>query len=550
MSRSLLYAGVVAFFALFFFAPIGGVYMEALRGVPAGVVLERVRSVLASTRTMRIVGFTTGQAALSAAIAVVAAMPLAYMISHYTFPGKRLAYSLSLIPFVLPSIIVVVCMISFYGKSGLLNSILGTDFNLVYNFRGIVLAHVFYNFSLAIRIISTAWSSIDRRFREAAESLGERPLGLFVRVTLPLLAPAIVSAFVLIFIYCFLSFGIILVFGGVRFSTIEVAIYQETYVNLDLITAAVYATLQLGLSVGFLALASRAIGRARVARSGSECVLPSLAAASRVGRVFMTAYAVAAVVFVLGPILTMVARALTNADGAFSIEGFRQLLVPGAADRNVEGILRSTIPGVIWRSIAIAAASGTLIFLLAAALALSLRGKRPSSFESFLQLPMAMSFVTVSLGLRFVWGATIAPAALVVLGQFFIGFPLVFRILRTGVDELGDGLVRSAEILGASRWAVLRDVEVPLLRRTLLNGYAYALALPFADLTVVLAAGRGRIATFPVAIYRLIGFRSFDLALALAVIYILICLGLFLVIDATSMQPQRLAVQEPRHDTA
>ena len=550
MSRSLLYAGVVAFFALFFFAPIGGVYMEALRGVPAGVVLERVRSVLASTRTMRIVGFTTGQAALSAAIAVVAAMPLAYMISHYTFPGKRLAYSLSLIPFVLPSIIVVVCMISFYGKSGLLNSILGTDFNLVYNFRGIVLAHVFYNFSLAIRIISTAWSSIDRRFREAAESLGERPLGLFVRVTLPLLAPAIVSAFVLIFIYCFLSFGIILVFGGVRFSTIEVAIYQETYVNLDLITAAVYATLQLGLSVGFLALASRAIGRARVARSGSECVLPSLAAASRVGRVFMTAYAVAAVVFVLGPILTMVARALTNADGAFSIEGFRQLLVPGAADRNVEGILRSTIPGVIWRSIAIAAASGTLIFLLAAALALSLRGKRPSSFESFLQLPMAMSFVTVSLGLRFVWGATIAPAALVVLGQFFIGFPLVFRILRTGVDELGDGLVRSAEILGASRWAVLRDVEVPLLRRTLLNGYAYALALPFADLTVVLAAGRGRIATFPVAIYRLIGFRSFDLALALAVIYIVICLGLFLVIDATSMQPQRLAVQEPRHDTA
>ena len=550
MSRSLLYAGVVAFFALFFFAPIGGVYMEALRGVPAGVVLERVRSVLASTRTMRIVGFTTGQAALSAAIAVVAAMPLAYMISHYTFPGKRLAYSLSLIPFVLPSIIVVVCMISFYGKSGLLNSIFGTDFNLVYNFRGIVLAHVFYNFSLAIRIISTAWSSIDRRFREAAESLGERPLGLFVRVTLPLLAPAIVSAFVLIFIYCFLSFGIILVFGGVRFSTIEVAIYQETYVNLDLITAAVYATLQLGLSVGFLALASRAIGRARVARSGSERVLPSLAAASRVGRVLMTAYAVAAVVFVLGPILTMVARALTNADGAFSIEGFRQLLVPGAADRNVEGILRSTIPGVIWRSIAIAAASGTLIFLLAAALALSLRGKRPSSFESFLQLPMAMSFVTVSLGLRFVWGATIAPAALVVLGQFFIGFPLVFRILRTGVDELGDGLVRSAEILGASRWAVLRDVEVPLLRRTLLNGYAYALALPFADLTVVLAAGRGRIATFPVAIYRLIGFRSFDLALALAVIYILICLGLFLVIDATSMQPQRLAVQEPRHDTA
>lgn len=545
MSRSLLYAGVVAYFALFFLVPIGGVYVEAMRGVPAAAVLDRARGVLTAPRTMRVVGFTTGQAALSAAIAVAAAMPLAYMVSHYSFPGKRLAYSLSLVPFVLPSIIVVVCMISFYGKSGLLNTILGTDFNLVYNFRGIVLAHVFYNFSLAIRIISTAWRSIDRRFSEAAESLGERPLGLFLRVTLPLLAPAIVSAFVLIFIYCFLSFGIILVFGGVRFSTLEVAIYQETYVNLDLIAAAVYSTLQLVLSVGFLALASRAIVAARVSRSGGERGLPPLATASTAGRIFMTAYAVVAIAFVLGPVLTMFARALTNANGAFSLEGFRQLLIPGAADRNVEGILRSSIPGVIWRSVAIAVSSGTLIFLVAAALALSLRGRSRPGFESFLQMPIAMSFVTVSLGLRFVWGATVPPAVLVVLGQFFIGFPLVFRILRTGVDELGDGLVRSAEILGASRWAVLRDVEVPLLRRTLLNGYAYALALPFADLTVVLAAGRGRIATFPVAIYRLIGFRSFDLALALAVIYVLICLGLFLVIDATSMH-----AQEPRHDSA
>ena len=79
------------------------------------------------------------------------------------------------------------------------------------------------------------------------------------------------------------------------------------------------------------------------------------------------------------------------------------------------------------------------------------------------------------------------------------------------------------------------DIELPLLRRTFLNAYAYALALPFADLTVAMTVGRGRVATFPVAIYRLIGFRSFDLALALAVLYIAFCLVLFLVIDRTSL---------------
>ncbi|MFW5683679.1 MAG: ABC transporter permease, partial [Spirochaetota bacterium] len=524
---------------LFFFVPIGSVYVEAFRGMTPGDALARAGQVLASGRTLRIVGFTVGQATLSALVGVLAALPVAYLVSHFEFPGKRLVYSLSLIPFVLPSIIVVVCMISFYGKSGLLNTILGTDHNLVYNFRGIVLAHIFYDFSLAIRVIATAWRSLDKRYREATESLGENRVGHFFRVTVPLLAPAVLSGFLLIFIYTFLSFGIVLVFGGVRFATLEVAIYEEMFVDLDLISAATYSLVQLALSIGFIALSTRLINATRVARVGTEATLPELRHARPHTRAILTAYLFFVAVFVLGPILTMIGRAFSTANAAFSLENFRELLVPGAADRNVEGILRSSVVGVILRSVAIAAASGTLTFSVAAALALSLRGTRSAGFESFLQLPIGVSLVTVSLGLRFVWDGIIPPVALIVAGQFFIAFPLVFRIVRTGVDELGPGPGRAAEILGAGRWRVFRDVEAPLLKRTFFNGYAYALALPFADLTVVLSAGRGRIATFPVAIYRLIGFRSFDLALALAVIYIAICLVLFLIIDATSLRGAR-----------
>ena len=541
MRTRLLYASVLAFFLFFFFVPMASVYVEAFRGTSPGEALASVGRVLSSSRTASIVGFTSGQAALSALIGVLVALPIAYAVSHYDFPGKRFVYSLSLIPFVLPSIIVVVCMISFYGKSGLLNSILGTDYNLVYNFRGIVLAHVFYDFSLAIRVIATAWRSIDKRYREAAESLGERPTGLFFRVTVPLLAPAVISGFVLIFIYTFLSFGIILVFGGVQFATLEVAIYQEMFIDLDLVSAGVYSLIQLVLSGAFIAFSTRLINRSRVARVGSEADLPRLSSARPVSRIAMSAYLVLAVVFVLGPILTMIARAFVETGGSIGFDNFRQLLVPGAADRNVESILRSTVGGVIWRSIGIAAASGTLTFLAAGALALALRGRRNTAWETFLQIPIGMSLVTVGLGLRFVWDGIIPPVALIVAGQFFIAFPLVFRIVRTGVEELGVGPARAAEMLGANRWEVLRDIELPLLRRPLLNGYAYALALPFADLTVVLSAGRGNIATFPVAIYRLIGFRSFDLALALAVIYIAICLVLFLIIDATSLRSREVS---------
>lgn len=536
MNRRLLYGGVVLGFVLFFVLPVGVVYVRAFTDTPPGGALAVVGEILGSSRTASILTFTTAQAALSALLGVLIALPVAYAVSHYEFPGRHLIYSLSLIPFVLPSIIVVVCMISFYGKSGLVNTLLGTDYNLVYNFAGIVIAHVFYNFSLAVRIIGAAWRSIDKRYRETAESLGERRWGMLRRVTLPLLAPALCTGFLLIFIYTFLSFGIILVFGGVRFSTLETAIYQEMFVNLDLTAAAVYSIVQLVVSFGFVALSTRLIHASSGVEIESEGRLPRIRDAAPAARILLTAYLVLIAIFVLGPILTMIGRAFRDSHGAVSLENFRELLVPGAADRNIESIIRSTVAGVILRSIAIALASGTLVFLTAAALALSMRGRPRTVFESLLQLPIGASLVTVSLGLRLLWDGVVPPVMLIVIGQFFIAFPLVFRIVRTGVEELGDAPVRSAQILGAGRWALLRDIEVPLLKRSLLNAYAYAVALPFADLTVVLTAGRARIATFPVAIYRLIGFRSFDLALALATIYIVICLVLFRLIDLTSLR--------------
>ncbi len=545
MRRPLLYLSVALFFALFFFLPVGTVFVRAVGDIPPGELGGTIWSIVTSPRTAGILGFTTLQAALSAAIGTLIALPVAYLVSHFEFLGRRFLYSLSLIPFVLPSIIVVVCMISFYGKSGLLNSILGTDYNLVYNFRGIVLAHVFYDFSLAIRVIGTAWMSIDRRYRRTAQSLGDSRRGVFFRVTLPLLAPAVVTGFVLIFIYTFLSFGVILVFGGIRFATLEVAIYQEMFINLDLGAAAVYSLIQLLVSFLFIRATAHSLRGDRSGGLGQSHTLPALRDAGVFARWAGRLYAVLVTLFVLGPIVTMIGRAFTDSGGAISLENFRELLTPGAADRNVESILRSTIPGVIFRSVGIAAARGTVTFAAALALALSFRGSHRPGWESALQLPIGMSLVTVSLGLRLLWSGVVPPLLLVVAGQFFVAFPLVFRILRTGVEELGDTHVNAAAILGADRRQLFCGIEVPLLRRTLLNAYAYALALPFADLTVVLAAGQGRIATFPVAIYRLIGFRSFDLALALATLYIGICLLLFFVIDATSLRSLT-----PRRSTA
>ena len=98
----------------------------------------------------------------------------------------------------------------------------------------------------------------------------------------------------------------------------------------------------------------------------------------------------------------------------------------------------------------------------------------------------------------------------------------------------------AAQVAGASGWTIAKCIEFPLLRRSMASAFAYAVAIPLADLTGVIAIGRGRVVTFPVAIYRMLGFRSFHAALALSCVYIGFVFLLFAIIDFGSADRYRL----------
>ena len=95
----------------------------------------------------------------------------------------------------------------------------------------ILLAHVFYNYSVALRLLSAYWQNLPPSLTQAAQMLGASPGRAFVEVTLPLLRPAILAAAALVFTFTFTSFGVIVVLGGPRFATLEVEIYRQA-VNL------------------------------------------------------------------------------------------------------------------------------------------------------------------------------------------------------------------------------------------------------------------------------------------------------------------------------
>jgi thiamine transport system permease protein len=540
-------AGAVAFLVVVA-APVG-YFAARVLGAFTGAEAAAALALLTRPATWRAVGFTVLQAAASAAISLVVGLPGAYLVAHHRFPLRRIARALLLVPFVLPSIIVVICMVSFWGRGGLVSRLTGVDSTLVYSFAGILMAHVFYNVSLVVRIVGEGWEAVDPRLGECAASLGDRRTGVFFRVTLPLLGPSLATAFFLVFLYSFLSFGVVLVFGGARWATLEVLIYREMYVTLDMPRAVVFAGLQLVLSLGFLLLANRSIGRFELARTGAgRGAQRTLAALAPAPRILLAIYGVIFLTLVLGPILTMVARAFSPR-GHPSLDSFRMLFGAGGpvlsqSVRDVEGILRSSVPRVVGGSLLMAATAGTLAFVAALVFSLAQGRQRAGWRDAALALPLGLSVVTTAIGVDLLSTDLGAPSALraplVALVQAFVAFPVVYRVVRGAVASLPARYLESARSLGAGRVYRALSVELPLLRRGLANGYAYGLAIAFADFTVAMTVGHGDVVTFPVAVYRLIGFRSFDLGLALGVVYLGLCLLLFVLIDATNPE-RRLA---------
>ena len=131
----------------------------------------------------------------------------------------------------------------------------------------ILAAHVFFNVAVVTRIVGSAWATIDPRIGEAAAVLGAGPLRRVREVTLPQLAPALSAAAALTFLFCFTSFGVILILGGPGHATVETEIYNQAARLFDLQAAAALSLLQLGAVAIVLTVAG--VLEARVGGAGA-----------------------------------------------------------------------------------------------------------------------------------------------------------------------------------------------------------------------------------------------------------------------------------------
>lgn len=195
-------------------------------------------------------------ATCATALCIGFGVPIAWLLARLEFPGRRLVRAIVTVPMVLPPVVGGVALLLVFGRKGLLGSWLEGWFGITLPFTtaGAVLAETFVAMPFLIISVEGALRGADRRYEEAAATLGASRMTVFTRVTLPMIAPGLVAGAVLCWSRALGEFGATITFAGNfpgRTQTMPLAVYLA--LETDLPAAIVLSLLLLVFSVAVLA---------------------------------------------------------------------------------------------------------------------------------------------------------------------------------------------------------------------------------------------------------------------------------------------------------
>lgn len=236
--------------AAFFIVPLIGLvvrtpWADALQSLSSADTLDALRLSLVASLA-------------STAVAVVLGVPLAWVYARVDFPGRSILRALTTLPMVLPPVVGGIALLLAFGRSGLLGSWLDSTFGITLPFTtaGVVFAETFVAMPFLVLTVEAGLRSMDRRYEEAARTLGARRWTVFTRVTLPMIGPSLVAGAVLCWARALGEFGATITFAG-NFpgvtQTMPLAVYlllesnQQGSFVLSLILLAVSLVVLVGL---------------------------------------------------------------------------------------------------------------------------------------------------------------------------------------------------------------------------------------------------------------------------------------------------------------
>lgn len=470
------------------------------------------------------------QASLSAILSTFFGILLARSFFYLDFKGKAILYKLVTFAWALPSLVVIFAIIGVWGNSGWFVQwfrFLGLEWQFqLYGLQGILIAHLFFNIPLVTKYCLQGLRLIPNAQHKLAAQLHLTGLNYFRIVEFPVLKSILPYAFSHIFLICFTSFPIVLMLGGgPKYSTLEVAIYQAVTFEFDFAKAVMLIVTQLGVGIGLQIVMDKVSKYAFQRDQSSPVPVDSIWTSKVQGWRKWGLFSVIFCTFFvfLTPLWSVVWSGLSVSNF------FSRLLNPQLWQATAYSLVLSLI------------ASGTVI-AIAYLIALEvrqlayhqqkIRQRLLAGVTTYpLILPVFMLAVGLFLLLMHIDLHTWQLIFLVGICNGLMLLPYIYRMLFTAMWKSlinHDKLAQSLALTGIRRWWI---VERHYLIRPLLNAFALAMSSSLGSFSVIAFFGSPDFSTLPYLLYQQLGSYRMDDAAVTALVLMLFAFLPFLLME-------------------
>lgn len=518
LAPAIFVTGVIVFpFVTMVSDNISGSFFSQITG--SGAIAQLTRKAIYNS---------TVQGSASAVLSFITGLPLGLFLGKYRFRMKRLATSLIIIPFFLPSLIVVFAFISGFGNGVSPISLPYLSF-LSRGFPGIVAVNTFFNAPLVALFTMTAVEQSDVTLNEAAMTLGAGKFRRFRTIWGRDGITAAMGAALLTFTYSFAGFAAPLIIGGPSYFTLDAWIYfmVKTLGNLD--AAIVLALLEATILLAPALLYAYFSGRQRRV-SGSRLRIPSASTGPdlffRLGAVFTLVW-IAVEIYLLS---SVVLASLDVSPGhAANLSYYAQLFGSRATSSlgiaTTSAIMNSMFYGTIT---ALAVVSLGLLWMTGKR---RLRVARGWYSEFMHYIPLIISSIIMAFAISIVLGA-VTPITLVwvliIIAQTGVAIPVVLRVIDAGFSSIPEAYSEASITLGGSPFF---EIELPLARSTFASALMFGFAISLGEFSATNFIATTNYITLTVEMYLLQGVRLIGASYAAATILLCVSLVAFYIIQ-------------------
>ena len=466
--------------------------------------------VLGDDYIRRRIAWTAAQAGITCVLTVLLGVPVAWTLARLDFRGRSWVLRLLMLPFVMPTLVAGIGVLSLFGARGLLwPGWQDTPYLLVYG-------NVFFNLPVLVRAAYQGLRAVPAARLAAARTLGADAWRRFWRVECPVLLPWLAGGACLVFLYCFSGFGLALLLGGTDYATAEVEIYRLVAYELDMARASVLVWLVLAVTAaagGLYAYWSK-----RVAVDKSVSPLPPRAPV-RAWEKWLTATVLAMLaVCCLLPLVAVWLKAVL-AGSSWAV------------------LLEAQTWAAVWNTIrfsAAAVAAATVLGVLYAAAARQMAWLRALMF-----LPFMVSPVCIAFGVLLLYPQWTASLWLLTATYALLAYPFVAKDVLAAWDGLPKDYAAAARTMGANGFQTACYVTAPLLKPALRRGLTLASATCIGEFAATLFLSRPEWQTLTTLIYDYLGRAGADnygRAMVLTAVLTALALTAFLLVDEAEGQ--------------